>query len=78
MSGLTPAFNVFAYSKADGGYEGDLRRDNIPEWNLAKALEWAVGKGCDTILVELAKEPARGRPQVTHHLCADPACPGGC
>lgn len=75
---MTAAFNVFAYAKNDGGYTGDLRRDNIPAWNLHRALEWAVGKGCDTILVELSDQPASGRPHVIHHFCDDPSCPGGC
>lgn len=73
---VTAAFNVFAYKTHDHG--SDLRRDNIPEWNLSKALAWAVAKGCDTILVELADAPAQGFRDVTHHLCADSGCPGGC
>lgn len=78
MVAVTAAFNIFAYTRTDDHYNADIRRDNIPEWNLQNALQWAVGKGCDTILIELSDQPASGRPEVTHHVCADAACPGGC
>jgi hypothetical protein len=74
---MTAAFNVYAFNKADSS-TADLRRRNIPEWNLARAVEWAVGKGVDTILVEIADGAAAADRLVTHHVCADPDCPGGC
>lgn len=73
-----PAFNLYAYAKADDDGENDARRHRIPDWNLERALRWALAKGFDTVLIEVAAEPARGFPGVIHHVCRDPSCPGGC
>ena len=74
---VVATYNVFAYRKADQSGRDDLTRRGIPEWNLTKALRWALERGCDTVIVELAGTTVAHQ-TVTHHLCDDPGCPGGC
>ena len=78
MKAAAPAaYNLFAFNKADGSH-GDIRRRDVPEWNLHRVVEWALSKQVDTLLIEVADKPASGTPGVVHHLCRDPGCPGGC
>jgi len=65
-------FDVFAFKKTDE--DGVFaRRTKIPAWMLPAIAEWATGEGYDTILLEQTTDLA-----VVHHVCDDPACPGGC
>lgn len=73
---MTAAFNVFAYRLHDRA--SDTRRDNVPAWNLHRLEAWVLRNEFDVLLIEKSDVPAAGRPLVTHHLCNDPACPGGC
>jgi hypothetical protein len=69
-------WSVFGFRKDDDKVED--RRRGVPEWRLAQAVNWAVFRGFDTILVELTNEPASSTREKTHHVCDDPQCPGGC
>jgi len=71
-----PSYSVFGYRRDDEDSTDDVRRQ-VPEWNLVRAIKWALDRGCDSILVELTGT-VRGIPGITHHLCNDPKCPGGC
>lgn len=72
------SFVVFAFrdNSPDDGSQ-DLRRNNLPEERLPAALAWALGHGMDVIHISRIEEPPF-RPSIVHHLCSDPACPGGC
>lgn len=75
MSG--PAFNIFAYRHHDRA--SDTRKEELPHWNLHRLEAWIVKNGFDVVMIERSVNPARGRPDVTHHFdCADSSCPGGC
>lgn len=74
---MVPTYSVFAFRKDDEHGDQDLARRGVPEWNLTKALRWALGHGCDTLVIELSGTADR-RPEVTHHVCTDAGCPGGC
>jgi len=70
-------YSVFAWRRDDETGRDDVTREPIPEWNLTKAIKWALERGCDSILIELTGSMDADR-FVTHHLCSDPTCPGGC
>lgn len=71
---MASSYRLFAFHNDQ---PEDYRREGIPLELLGKAVRWAVGKGCDTILVQLGDgEPFN--PNVVHHVCADAGCPGGC
>jgi hypothetical protein len=78
--GSTPAaggsFSLFAYRRGHDEVES-LRRYRLPHVRLGEAIDWAIGRGADTVLIEL-DETEPFQPEVTHHLCNDPGCPGGC
>lgn len=75
----TEAFNIYAYAKNDTSYETDERRDGVPFWNLETVVRRFLDNGLDTILIEKHSAPAPWTdPNVTHHVCNDPTCPGGC
>lgn len=70
-------WSVLAFRK-EHDVGDDERRRGVPEWRLPQAVAWAVSRGFDTVLVELSGEPPSSTRHVTHHVCRDPACPGGC
>jgi hypothetical protein len=70
------AFNVFAYRHH--APESDTRKEELPHWNLHRLEAWIIKNRFDVVLIERSDTPARGRPEVTHHICDDPVCPGGC
>lgn len=73
---MTAAFNICAYHHGD---ETDVRKHELPLWNLHRLQEWIERHDFDVILIEKSETPARGRPGITHHYeCADSRCPGGC
>lgn len=69
------AFNVLAYNHHD---PEDTHRREIPHWNLHRLVEWVARKDFDVVLIEKSKRPPAGRANITHHVCCDPDCPGGC
>lgn len=69
-------WSIWAYRKDDEQLEA--RRVGVPEWRLAQAVNWAVFRGFDTVLIELSIDPPSSTRTLTHHICADPKCPGGC
>jgi hypothetical protein len=70
-------WSILAFRKGDDTCE-DHRR-GVPEWRLAQAVNWAVFRGFDTVLIELTNEPASSSRWKTHHVCRDGyRCPGGC
>lgn len=71
-----PCYSVFAWRRGDETGRDDVTRAPIPEWNLTKALKWALERGCDSILIELTGS-IDAQPN-ERHLCSDPGCPGGC
>ena len=77
MVGRPVSYDVFAWRRDDEDGTHDLHRRGLPAERLTDALTWALGKGCDGVLVELSDTPAF-QPSVAHHVCDDPACPGGC
>jgi hypothetical protein len=74
---LVSCYSILGYRRDAPDSRDDLRRTRVPEWNLAKALRWAIRAGCDSVLVELTGTITADR-NVTHHFCSDPGCPGGC
>lgn len=71
------AYNVFAYRNHDRA--SDVRKGELPEWNLHRLQEWIVRNDFDVVLIEKSDTPARGTPDITHHFdCSDSTCPGGC
>lgn len=72
---LTDVYSLFAFANHS---DEDIRRERIPEWRIGEAATWAAAKGVDHIHFQRDV----GRPSstriVTHHLCRDPECPGGC
>lgn len=73
---MTAAFNIFGYRHHDR--ESDTRKNELPAWNLHRLEAWVLKNGFDVVLIERSDNLARGRQAVTHHLCSDPSCPGGC
>lgn len=71
-------FDLFCFMRGDSDGVHDERRDGIPEWKLAQAVNWAVFRGFDTVLVEARNTPPSSTRLVTHHVCSDSRCPGGC
>lgn len=69
-------FNVYAYREKDTA--SDERRDGIPRWKVSQAVEWALTRGHDTVLVQAGDTAPSSDRLITHHLCRDPSCPGGC
>lgn len=70
-------WSLLAYRKQADVSTDEMRR-GLPEWRLPQAVEWAVARGFDTVMLELTNEPASSTREVTHHVCNDPGCPGGC
>lgn len=68
-------YGFYAFRKDGEGRE--LRRKDLPEFRLTDATRWALEAGCDTILIEITGT-VDAKPGVTHHLCDEPRCPGGC
>jgi hypothetical protein len=74
---VTPAYNILGYRHHDR--TTDVRKHELPAWNLHRLKEWIVKNDFDVVLIEKSDNPARGRPEVTHHFdCSDSTCPGGC
>ena len=72
-------FSVFAFRGAEDPPVSDERRYGVPGWRIGEAVEWALGRGHDTVLVQATpgREASSSR-LVTHHVCSDSGCPGGC
>jgi hypothetical protein len=71
------AYSVYGYKRGTDEDSQDVSRWPVPEWNLTKAIRWALEQGCDSLVVE-QRGTIRAQPGVTHHLCNDHTCPGGC
>ena len=69
-------FNVYAYRERDT--DSDERRDGLPEWKVPQAVKWALDRGHDTVLVQRGDSRPCCDRLITHHVCRDPWCPGGC
>ena len=46
--------------------------------SVEETMHWARQNDFDVVLIEKSDRPAQGWPNITHHVCADPDCPGGC
>lgn len=69
-------FSLYAFNMGNESSQ-DLRRERLPREKLGEAVEWAVAAGCDYINIQ--RLPGRPfHPGLVHHVCGDPACPGGC
>ncbi len=73
---MTEVFNLFAFKSAVD--DNDVRRDRLPIGRLTDAIRWATAKGCDTVLLQVVDATPSCDSACTHHVCRDPACPGGC
>ena len=71
-------FNLFGYRHDDEDGERDIHRIGIPHWRLSEAVKWAFSRGVDSLLIDAGDNPESSSRDVTHHLCTDPHCPGGC
>lgn len=70
------SFSFYAFNMGNESVE-DLRRERLPEEKLGEAALWAVARGCDYINIQ--RRPGKPfRPEIVHHVCSDPGCPGGC
>lgn len=69
------AWRLYACTRADGP---EIRRGRLPLGLVPDAVEWALAKGFETVLVELDRDAKPFHPGVVHHVCHDPDCPGGC
>lgn len=73
-----PTYTVYAFNGSEDPPATDQRRHGIPEWKLPEAVRWAVRRGFDTILIQLSNDAASSDRLMTHHVCSDAWCPGGC
>ena len=78
-NGSTDTFSVYAFKSWEEPPAGDERRDGIPHWRIGEAVYWALGRGHDNINIQATPGvPASSSRSITHHVCNDPWCPGGC
>lgn len=68
------SYSLFAYRKDS---DENVRRDRLPKTLVGDAVDWALAKGCNTVLVE-RHDGKPFHPSIVQHVCSDPACPGGC
>lgn len=75
---MTKTYNLFGYRHDDEEGEKDIQRHGIPHWRLPEAVNWAFSRGVDSLLIDAGNHRETSTKDVTHHLCTDPHCPGGC
>lgn len=71
-------YDVFAFYHRDPDGSRDQYRRGVPEWKLPLVASWIAHHDFDDCLITRSDGKPSSTELVTHHVCSDSVCPGGC